>query len=250
MGRAGRASERAPSFPARIGMRPTPALCQPPPSRAGPARWHRAPLTCSSLPQSRAAQAVRTRDVSAATPAEPRLPARIGQAPNGALSSAANDAHTGRSRPRNRKGAPSPPRSNGQAFDEARNPVTVAGRRRYKASVPAHPCWDQAFPCCSPLTGWAPGPVAASRPSGAAALSYLTEGGKAPLGSTHWQNYFPAPSGSGSDDETPPWRVRWRAHDGASGASPRLYRRLKAAGYGPPLSMSSSLLQASGRVRH
>jgi hypothetical protein len=30
---------------------------------------------------------------------------------------------------RNRKGAPSPPRSNGQAFDEARNPVTVAGRR-------------------------------------------------------------------------------------------------------------------------
>jgi len=84
----------------------------------------------------------------------------------------------------NRKGAPSPPRSNGQAFDEARNPVTVAGRRRYKASVPAHPCWDQAVPSCSPLTGWAPGPVAASRPSRlAAALSYLTEGGRVLAGS-------------------------------------------------------------------
>jgi hypothetical protein len=148
MGRAGRASERAPSFPARIGMRPTPALCQPPPSRAGPARWHRAPLTCSSLPQSRAAQAVRTRDVSAATPAEPRLPARIGpaQAPNGALSSAANDASTGRSRPQSQGGS-QPPRSNGQAFDEARNPVTVAGCRRCRASGRVRPRWDQAFPC-------------------------------------------------------------------------------------------------------
>ena len=75
-----------------------------------------------------------------------------------------------------------------QAFDEARKRVIVAGRRRYKASVPAHPCWDQAVPSCSPLTGWAPGPVAASRPSRlAAALSFLTEGEKAPLGSTHWQ---------------------------------------------------------------
>jgi acetyl esterase/lipase len=47
----------------------------------------------------------------------------------------------------------------------------VAGRRCCRASVPAHPCWDQAVPNCSPLTGWAPGPVAASRPSGAAASS-------------------------------------------------------------------------------
>ena len=151
---------------------------------------------------------------------------------------------------RNREGAPSSPRSNGQAFDEARNPVTVAGHRRYKASVPAQPCWDQAVPSCSPLTGWAPGPVAASRPSGAAASSYLSVGGKAPLGSTHWQNYFPAPSGSGWDDETPPCRVRWRAHDGALAASPRLCWRPKAAGYSPPLSMFSSLLRACGRVRH
>jgi hypothetical protein len=69
-------------------------------------------------------------------PAEPRQPAWIGpaQAPNGALSSAANDAHTGRSRPRSQGGS-QPPRSNGQAFDEARNPLTVAGRRRYKAFV-------------------------------------------------------------------------------------------------------------------
>jgi hypothetical protein len=166
-----------------------------------------------------------------------------------ALPRPANDAHTGRSRPQSQGGS-QPPRSNSQTFDVARNPVTVAGRRRYKASVPAHPCWDQAVPSCSPLTGWAPGPVAASRPSGAAASSYLSEDGKAPLGSTHWQNYFPAPSGSGWDDETPPCRVRWRAHDGASGAPPTLYRRPKAAGYGPPLSMSSSLLRASGRVRH
>jgi len=88
---------------------------------------------------------------------------------------------------RNRKGAPSPPRSNGQAFDEASNPVTVAGRR-CRASGRVRPCWDQAFPCCSPLTGRASGPLAASRPSRpVAALSYLTEGGRVPLGSVDWQ---------------------------------------------------------------
>jgi hypothetical protein len=81
-----------------------------------------------------------------------------------------------------------PPRHNAQAFDEARNPVTVADtRRRCKASGRVRPCWDQAFPCCSPLTGWAPGPVAASRPSRlAAALSYLTEGGRVLAGSADW----------------------------------------------------------------
>jgi hypothetical protein len=88
---------------------------------------------------------------------------------------------------RNRKGAPSPPRSNGQAFDEARNPVTVAGRR-CKGSGRVRPCWGQAFPCYSPLTGRASGPLAASRPSRpVAALSYLTEGGRVPLGSVDWQ---------------------------------------------------------------
>jgi len=58
----------------------------------------------------RAAQAVRMRDVSATTPAEPRQPAWIGpaQAPNGALSSAANDAHTGRSRPQSQGGSQPP----------------------------------------------------------------------------------------------------------------------------------------------
>jgi hypothetical protein len=54
--------------------------------------------------------------------------------------------HTPADLDRNRKGAPSPPRSNGQVFDEARNPVTVAGRRRCRASGPAHPCWDPAYP--------------------------------------------------------------------------------------------------------
>ena len=133
-------------------------------------------------PASRAAQAVRMRDVSETTPAEPRQPARIGpaQAPIGALPRPANDAHTGRSRPQSQGGSP---RSNGQAFDEARNPVTVAGRR-CRASGRVRPCWDPAYPCCSPLTGWASGPVAASRPSRlAAALSYLTEGGRVLAGS-------------------------------------------------------------------
>jgi hypothetical protein len=52
----------------------------------------------------------------------------------------------------NREAAPSPPRSNGQAFDEARNPVTVADtRHRCKASARVRPRWDQAFPCYSPL---------------------------------------------------------------------------------------------------
>jgi hypothetical protein len=103
-----------------------------------------------------------------------------------ALSRPAGDAQAHRSRPQSQGGF-QPPRSNGRAFDEARNPVTVAGRRRYKASVPAHPCWDQAVPSCSPLTGWAPGPVAASRPSRlAAALSYLTEGGRVRPGSADW----------------------------------------------------------------
>ena len=88
---------------------------------------------------------------------------------------------------RNRKGASSLPRSNGQAFDEASNPVTVA-ERRCRASGRVRPCWDQAFPCCSPLTGRASGPLAASRPSRlAAALSYLTEDGRVPLGSVDWQ---------------------------------------------------------------
>ena len=79
---------------------------------------------------------------------------------------------------RNRKGAPSPPRSNGQAFDEARNSVTVAGRRRCRASTPVRPCWDPAYPCCSPLTGWASRPLAAS--------SYRSEGGRVRPGSADW----------------------------------------------------------------
>jgi len=137
------------------------------------------PLTCSSLPRSRAGH-----DPSGAATAGSDwtgLRRRSGRSPGQPVTQVPADLDC------NRKGAPSPPRSNGQAFDEARNPVTVAGRRRYKASVPAHPCWDQAVPSCSPLTGWAPGPVAASRPSGAAASSYLTEGGRVPLGSVDWQ---------------------------------------------------------------
>jgi hypothetical protein len=69
-----------------------------------------------------------------------------------------------------------------QALDVARNPVTVAGRR-CRASGRVRPCWDQAFPCYSPLTGWASGPMAASRPLRLAAPSnYLTEGGRVLLG--------------------------------------------------------------------
>ena len=30
-----------------------------------------------------------------------------------------------------------------------------AGCRCYRASAPVRPCWDRAFPCCSPLMGWA-----------------------------------------------------------------------------------------------
>ena len=76
----------------------------------GPALRRPAPLTCSSLPQSRAAQAVRMRDVSATTPAEPRQPARIGpaRAPNGALPRPAGDAHTGRSKPQSQGGSQPP----------------------------------------------------------------------------------------------------------------------------------------------
>jgi hypothetical protein len=66
---------------------------------------------------------------------------------------------------RNRKGAPSHPRSNGQALDEARNPVTVAGRRCCRASGRVRPRWDQAFPCYSPLA-WVVGAGPSAVPSG------------------------------------------------------------------------------------
>jgi hypothetical protein len=174
-----RGAQDAPrGFPARIGMLQTPALCQPP-GRAGPALRRLAPLTSSSLPQSRAS--------SSCAPATCRQrpqrsrDSRLGldqpRRPIGALPRTANDAHTGRSRPQSQGGS-QPPRSNGQAFDEARNPVTAAGRRCYRASGPVRPRWDQAFPCYSPLTGWASGPVAASRPSG----EHPPAGGPALLG--------------------------------------------------------------------
>jgi hypothetical protein len=155
---------------------------------AAPALRRLAPLTCSFLPRSRAAQAVRMRDVSATTQRSrdsrlglDQLRRRSGRFPGQPTTHIPADLD------RNRKGAPSPPRSNGQAFDEARNPVTVAGRR-CRASGRVRPRWDQAFPCCSPLTGWALRPLAASRPSRlAAALSYLTEGGRVRLGSVDWQ---------------------------------------------------------------
>jgi len=77
--------------------------------RTGPALRRLAPLTCSSLPQSRAAQAVRTPDVSATTPAEPRQPAWIGpaQARDGAPPGQPT-THIPTDLDRNRKGAPSP----------------------------------------------------------------------------------------------------------------------------------------------
>jgi hypothetical protein len=46
----------------------------------------------------------------------------------------------------------------------------------------------QEIPSCFPPVSWALGPVAASRPWGlAAALSYLSEGGRVPHGSVDWQ---------------------------------------------------------------
>ena len=118
------------------------------------------------------------------------------------------------------RGAPSPLRHNAQAFDDARNPVTVSDtRRRCKASGRVRPCWDQAFPCCSLLgsaaasAGRALHPLAASRPSEAVAeSSCLFEVGPVLLGSAHWQNYLPAHSGSGWGGAMPRDE---RVHDGA-----------------------------------
>ena len=154
----------------------------------GPALRRPAPLTCSSLPQSGQPKLCacetcrqrpqRSRDSRLGLD---RLGRRTGRSPGQPATHIPADLN------RYRKGAPSPPRSNGQVFDEASNPVTVAGRR-CRASGRVRPCWDQAFPCCSPLTGRASGPLAASRPSRpVAALSYLTEGGRVPLGSVDWQ---------------------------------------------------------------
>jgi hypothetical protein len=100
-----------------------------------------------------------------------------------------------RSRQRSQGGYSRPPRRNAQAFDAICKRVNVAECRCYRASGPVHPCWDQAVPSCSPLTGWALGPVAASRPSGpAAASSYLSEGGRVLAGSADWPSTSEAPS--------------------------------------------------------
>jgi hypothetical protein len=122
---------------------------------------------------------------------------------------------------RNRKGALSPPRSYAQPLDVARERVTVAGRRRCRASGRVRPCWDPAYPCCSRL-GWASGPVAASRPS----EEHPPAGGPALLGST--VRWYPSPTwghGHGASGECSPHGGR--AHDGAVAASPRLCLRPK-----------------------
>ena len=131
----------------------------------------------------------------------------------------ANDAHSGRSRPQSQGGL-QPPCSNAQPLDVARKRVSVAGRRR-RASGRVRPCWDQAFPCYSPLTGWASGPVAASRPSG----EHPPAGGPALRGST--VRWYPSPTwghGHGACGECSPHAG---AHDGALAASPRLCLRPK-----------------------
>jgi hypothetical protein len=91
-------SERIPAVLVRIGM-PPPQPCASRAAGLGPALRRLPPLTCSSLPQSRADQAVRTRDVSATSPAEPRQPVRIGpfQASDAALPRRAGDKNTHRS---------------------------------------------------------------------------------------------------------------------------------------------------------
>ena len=121
--------------------------------------------------------AVRIRDVSASTQRSrdsrlglDQLRRRTGRSP------AQPTTHIPADLDRNRKGAPSPPRSNGQAFDEARNPVTVAGRR-CRASGRVRPRWDQAFPCYSPLA-WVVGAGPSAVPSG----EHPPAGGPALLG--------------------------------------------------------------------
>jgi GMC oxidoreductase len=148
----------------------------------------------------------------------------------------AGDASTGRSALQS-QGCSQPPHHNAQEFGEARNPITVADiRRRCKGSGRVRPCWDQAFPCYSPLgsaaasAGRALQPLAASRPSEAvAASSCLSEVGPVLLGSAHWQNYLPAHSGSGWGGATA-CPEPYGAHGGGSAASPTLCRRPKTAG--------------------
>jgi hypothetical protein len=134
-------------------------------------------------------------------PAEPRQPARIGraQAPNGALSSAANGASTGRSRPQSQGGS-QPPRHNAQALDVARKRVTAAGR----ASVVGAP---------------------SAGPSG----EHPPAGGRALLGSA--VRWYPSPTwghGHGASGECSPHGGR--AHDGASVASPMWEEQPSGAG--------------------
>ena len=164
--RSSRASERIPRFSQPGASRP---------AELGPALRRLAPLTCAFLPRSS------THWGCAKLPGQPKLCAcetcrqrpqrsrdsrlgldqlrrRTGRSP------AQPTAHIPADLDRNRKGAPSPPRSNGQAFDEARNPVTVAGRR-CRASGRVRPRWDQAFPCYSPLA-WVVGAGPSAVPSG------------------------------------------------------------------------------------
>jgi hypothetical protein len=102
-----------------------------------PVRLRRtAPLTCSALPQSRAAQAVRMRDVSATTQRSRDSRLGLDQLRRRSGSSPGQPAtHIPADLDRNREGAPNPPRSNAQALDEARKRISVARCRA----------------CCSPL---------------------------------------------------------------------------------------------------
>jgi hypothetical protein len=79
-------------------------------SATNASRPRRRARACRGGAVPRHVQAVRMRDVSATTPAEPRQPARIGpaRAPNGALPRPAGDAHAGRSKPQSQGGSQPP----------------------------------------------------------------------------------------------------------------------------------------------
>ena len=183
------------------------------------------------------------RDVSATTPAEPRQPARIwtSSGAESGRSPGQPTTHIPADLDRNCKRAPSPPRSNGQAFDEARNPVTVAGRRRCRASGRVRPCWDQAFPCYSPLASVVGAPSAG--PSG----EHPPAGGRALLGSAvRWYPSLTWGHGHGASGECLPHGGR--ARDGALAASPRLCLRPKPMEVRPCCTASDQAHRDWGRV--
>jgi DNA replication protein DnaC len=100
---------------------------------------------------------------------------------------------------------------------------TVAGCRCYRASTPVRPCWDPAYPCCSPLA-WVVGAGPSAVPSG----EHPPASGRALLGSA--VRWYPSPTwghGHGASGECSPHGGR--EHGGAPVASPRWFPTSKEA---------------------